>query len=484
MIFKQTYKLKTVLLTGLIAIIVLGNFPGYMTLDSTSQLHQARTMILNDGHPPAMALIWSLLDKIVPGPVLMLFLNAIIHVWGVWLMSAIFVAPRKRYWLTALTILFIPTYFTIGVIWKDTLMNGFLLLAAGGIVQLVLGAIFKENLFSSLRWLLLIVVALFLAISQRHNAPAGAVVLLCPVVLVFLNRLRKQKHVKSVAGQDDAITSALDLNWWKILITALLSVVTVIVLFLSSVSFFDRFVTHHRNFWQVLAFYDLAAISTQIDENILPADIYPEADLELLKKHYSPYSVLSLTKYSGFFYYITDEAALEKLSAAWKGAIMEHPTAYFSHRKSIYSEALGTGGVHPWAPIIVEPTIESRKHLYMPEVATFQKPLRTKLKNYVVRQDPFFYAPWFYYYLGLALILFFLIKWGVTRRISVKESLLLCFLTSGIAYELSLFFVAPSPDFRYSSYMIFMSAFCILAVILDVPLGSLAKARLKRTGNV
>lgn len=479
----MTYKLKSWVLFGIIAAIILLNFPGYMTLDSTSQLHQARTMILNDGHPPAMAIIWALLDKVIPGPVLMLFLNAILHVCGVWLMSGIFRAPWKRYLITILTILFIPTFFTIGVIWKDTLMNGFLLLAAGGIVQLVRIVIDKGRRRDLIKCIVFILVSLFLAISQRHNAPAGAVVLLCPVALVAFNALFKKRYFKkrSTQSEDEDMDSSLVLNWTRVFVAIVMAIVSVFILFLSSISFFDKFVTHHRNFWQVLAFYDLAAVSIEINENILPPDVYPKANLEVLQKHYSPYSVLSLTKDSGVFYYITKESDLDRLSTAWKTAIKTYPEAYISHRTAVYKEVLGTGTVHPWAPIIDEPTIESRKHLYTPEVAKFQKPLRKKIKDYVVRQDPFFYAPWFYYYLGFVAVIFLLAKWAFNRQLPVKDGLILCFVVSGIAYELSLFFVAPSPDFRYSSFMIFMSVFGCLALCFDFSLGRFKAQLLNKT---
>ena len=47
------------------AFIVLLFYPGIMSNDSIASLRQARSFEFNDWHPPVMALIWSVLDRIV-----------------------------------------------------------------------------------------------------------------------------------------------------------------------------------------------------------------------------------------------------------------------------------------------------------------------------------------------------------------------------------------------------------------------------------
>ena len=66
---------RVVLLIGWLGFLVCA-FPGVMTWDSFGQLGEARSGVYSDGHPPVMALVWSVLDRIVPGPFGMLVLQS------------------------------------------------------------------------------------------------------------------------------------------------------------------------------------------------------------------------------------------------------------------------------------------------------------------------------------------------------------------------------------------------------------------------
>ena len=44
-------------------------YPGYLSFDSGWQLREARTGVFSDWHPPVMAAIWSLVDRVVAGPI-------------------------------------------------------------------------------------------------------------------------------------------------------------------------------------------------------------------------------------------------------------------------------------------------------------------------------------------------------------------------------------------------------------------------------
>ena len=61
--------------------------PGAMSHDSVVQLLQARTLKVNDYHPPLMALLWALTDKVVPGPSGMLLVTNLLYWVG---LAAIF----------------------------------------------------------------------------------------------------------------------------------------------------------------------------------------------------------------------------------------------------------------------------------------------------------------------------------------------------------------------------------------------------------
>src|SRR4051794_3012093 len=67
MAFNRKLLLGTSLILGLVVTCVVF-YPGYMTDDSITQLRQAREGYYGDWHPPIMAWIWRILDRIIPGP--------------------------------------------------------------------------------------------------------------------------------------------------------------------------------------------------------------------------------------------------------------------------------------------------------------------------------------------------------------------------------------------------------------------------------
>ena len=52
--------------------------PAYMSVDSFGQLSQARSGAFTDHHPPPMAAIWSVMDRLSAGPFGMLLLQTVL----------------------------------------------------------------------------------------------------------------------------------------------------------------------------------------------------------------------------------------------------------------------------------------------------------------------------------------------------------------------------------------------------------------------
>ena len=53
----QALTSRQILLVGGLGLLLYA-FPGYMSFDSITQLREARSGYLIDGHPPAMAAMW------------------------------------------------------------------------------------------------------------------------------------------------------------------------------------------------------------------------------------------------------------------------------------------------------------------------------------------------------------------------------------------------------------------------------------------
>lgn len=74
---KSDATLIPIALTALacLAAMLLLNWPGIVQTDATVQWYEARTASITSQHPPMMALIWRGLDRLLPGPQLMLVLQ-------------------------------------------------------------------------------------------------------------------------------------------------------------------------------------------------------------------------------------------------------------------------------------------------------------------------------------------------------------------------------------------------------------------------
>jgi hypothetical protein len=106
-------------------------YPGLVTLDSVDQLGEARAHFYTDAHPPVMALIWGVLDHIIAGPFLMLVLQGVTFLAGLYLIAKRVMPPRAAAITAALVVLFPPVMTPMAFIWKDSLMAGLLALGTG-----------------------------------------------------------------------------------------------------------------------------------------------------------------------------------------------------------------------------------------------------------------------------------------------------------------------------------------------------------------
>jgi hypothetical protein len=166
-------------------------YPGLTTPDSDFQLMQTRSFSFSDGHPPIMALFWSVMIKFMDGPAPMMLAFAALY-WGSFFMLARTLAATagKGAAVLLLACAFSPLLLNYaGVIWKDVFVFNLFLLAftltfsslahgrrmsapafAGVAVLILIGSLGRHNsIFSGLP---LMVLALYA--FQRDSARTGA----------------------------------------------------------------------------------------------------------------------------------------------------------------------------------------------------------------------------------------------------------------------------------------------------------------------
>jgi hypothetical protein len=161
------------LLAGGVLMLAL-NLPGQMSYDSVSQLYQGRSSLYNSWHPPVMAWLLGLFDRLWRGPALFVVSDAalLLGAWGLLLRQG-----RNADWRASVVLLVIcltPQFLLYqGTVWKDILFAD---AGVAGFAALALMAA-NDNKF----WLFACVPLLVLAALARQNgivlAPAGAVAL-------------------------------------------------------------------------------------------------------------------------------------------------------------------------------------------------------------------------------------------------------------------------------------------------------------------
>lgn len=103
-------------------------YPGFMSPDTLSQLHQAMTGSFADWHPPFMAFLWRHL--IGPFGISSMLLLQLVLLWITFFGLSVFVYQKThsiRYAALLLAAPFLPNILSIsGVVWKDIFVAGFL----------------------------------------------------------------------------------------------------------------------------------------------------------------------------------------------------------------------------------------------------------------------------------------------------------------------------------------------------------------------
>jgi len=411
-------------------------FPGVMTQDSYDHLREARDGIYSDGHPPAINLLWAVVDYVVAGPVGMLVLQATCFLAAVYLALRRAFEPRPAAWIAAAVFVFPPVLVPFSVIWKDPLMAAFLLLGFAG-------------LLSPRRGLRLLgLLGMFAATSVRYNAIAATLPL---VVLLFEWRP--------------------GLHWLK---RYAIAVVAWLVVTFGSFQFNAAITDHQLHLWHSIAVFDIVGTLAYVDEDLPDAELtrlFEGTDL-LVKENihatarelYTPKDFLPITNHptktmwslpiNG--YVAPPEAQRDAITRAWKETLSTYPLAYAKHRIAVMAECIGLGESRA-SGAIAKRDYRWPENAHKLGLGTGWSKLQRKLIRFyvfVVRHTPVF-SVWMYLVVALALL-----------PLALRHRDVLALLLSGLGLETTLVLVAPSPDYRYSHWLVICTI--ISAILLGI----------------
>lgn len=395
-------------------------YPGWMSADSLDQYGQARADTYNTWHPVLMAWWWNKLDRIYPGPALMLLQNLLLY-WGAWWLMA----RAGQRWLGRVACLlpilgFWPgLLYPLGQIWKDVCFATAIFFAWALLANI-------DSAGRRPNWIeraAVFILAVF-AFGVKTN---GLVVL--PLLFWYWAHVEgwlKDKPLRQLAFSAAATIAA---------VAAAYGVVST-----------DR--VAEGNSFQYTQVYDLLAISTVEGVNLLPRHIAEkvEAASAPIESYYAPGGNDALFFRLPGGLRTSDPAKLAELRERWLAAITTYPKSYVIHRVKNFLALLRVNRTTAAyvASGRVDPNsfgIEFKSNWFSRRLSSLPDRL------------PFIFFPWAYLVLAVgAISILIRARWHLAFSVSL--------FLSAVFFCAPHVLVAPASDYRYLYYCYFVA--CVL----------------------
>lgn len=398
-------------------INVLAFYPGYVSPDGIDQYTQALTGRYGDWHPPAMAFVWSLLNKLHKTSGLMMTMQLAWFWYACYVLAS---SIKQRVWRVLIIVFSLAPFvhnFSAYVV-KDTQMAFAWLLAFALMFRAwVTGTKLAKGT------LIAIFLLLLYGIWARPNAFPGGI----PLCFLFAGLLLKDRSFKRV------------------------SVLTVIIvaLILTGGHFFNRALPLIKQYPETKSYlHDLSGIYLQTGENVFPAFLYqhPAFDTAHIRRQYTTATFDGVWWNSNGQEIVgekNDEVSA-KIRRSWMGAIAAHPTVYLKNR---YDGFLSYLRIKPRIPVA---DYTYRYKWMQPNTLGLTNEgnaVASAIFTYVEAGENMPYMrPWFWALLNV--ILFGLIP--LVKDSALKQGYVVLLLSSFLYFIPQFFIYQTDTDFRYS----------------------------------
>ena len=400
--------------------------PGLMSVDSVAQYRQVLTGKYTDSHPPVMAFIWGVLNRLVPGPVGMLWLHAAMLWGGLALFAGVLYKQGRRHaWLLVLAG-FAPQVAGIsGVIWKDVGMATSLLMAAALLFGAANGALNRR---------LGLALALFFiayATLVRSNGIAASL----PLLLALVAVARPRYHVANCL---------------------LFSLILVIGIGGLKVGLeYGKLDSEKTHFWQQIALHDLTGMRCRGGKASIPDAFVVDQNI---CRGYDPYHVDPLIfGPSAPLRSRLDAAALDQLREAWLASVATEPALYLRHRLRAFSGLLGI----PVLPAHYVYLVQDGMQPNIWGIVAHDNALRSMLYRIVATlSEGWAFKGWFWCSVALLLALR---SWRIKGPLAVNTLLPI----SALCYAASYLPTTPAPNYRYLYWTVLATIIAALLAICE-----------------
>lgn len=432
-------------LPSVVALIITAYYPGHITVDGIWQLSQARSQQYDDWHPPILAYLWGLIDRVWPGSGAILVIDECFLTAGIFLVVRRFHPSLTAAAVTVAIILSPPILGVSGMIAKDALLLSFLALALG----LMLTAE-EVRLRRLTRLLLLSMAAVLLLIAQfsRYNAFPLLVIAGYALLRVVWTSFRPLPSGYRRIGLNVVLAAVS---------VAAFAVVTV------TLSLIDRHLLEakQRFPYQQIMIYDLTVISIGAGVVLLDSQFYPYQDLGRLRQHFSSdtaESVIGEDDQPTKVHASTDPEQIRSLTRRWLAAIVQYPTLYLAGRTNLFFQLLALPGLKVCAPFFqtIDPNTLG--------LEITNRNLNTRLVSYLTFfQHSVVNRVWIYLLLAIVGTVYLL------RIPGAGGYRTLGIVTGGaLLYVAPYYFIAPSCEFRYVAPMILTGILATMAACRHV----------------
>jgi hypothetical protein len=400
-----------------------------MSFDSAFQWQQGRLGQYEDGHAPLMAMLWGMVDRVVPGPLGMFALQAVLF-WTALagIGAGIAWPPRWRALVVLAWGLWPPVFGLLAHVWKDVWTMALFALAVWAL---------QVELRRPSAWLrAAALLALLLGCSFRHNAISGAL----PLVAWWAARtLRAHALPAGRAG-------------WRLL--GLTLGAALLLQLGAGLPGRHPAVRRIRAVWSPNALWDMAAVSLREGRLLFPPGFAtPELTLDELQGYFREYSATTIFQTGHLRHTLYTAYSPEderRLLMAWLRLPLDHGRAWAAHRLRLSAMLFGWDrAARPdfqvFAPIRYEfpgnPQLRYRPSRAQPYVMG----RLTSLSHTAL------FAGWLYLLLAFATA----VVAGplAARGLALPQAgLALAVALSCLAYSLPLVLVAGSVEFRYLAW--------------------------------
>jgi len=412
------HRLPWLLAAAGFAFDIAAFWPGQMSFDSAYAWWQARNGTTLGIVPPVFVLVWRACDALVSGPALIFALHLALFWSGLALFVRAFRFTPVRAAATLFVVAFAPVPWLLrGHVWTDVGLFSALACASGLLATAQAGG--------RRIWLLPALPLLLYAAALRHNA--------LPAVLPFAVWFA---WLAARTGDEP---------FWRRVILPSLGVVALAVLFAQGL---NATVRERVPAWPMLAQYDLAALSIDTRQILLPPFMVgPGLDVPDLAQAFRPWSNLPMlvnTRHGMHAPFETfSDADLAVLRRTWLASIAQHPGAWLAHRWRLTRALFGTHQADwPRELLYVDDEAAYRDN---PPIARNATALHASLMSAAATiAATTWLAPWPYLLIGLVGL-----PAAWRRRRSAAGAVALVLLASAGLYALSLTLLAVSAELRY-----------------------------------